>query len=185
MKKVRRRWIPARSGLGRVLLVLALLVPLAARAQDGAQVGAQEGAQQGAQEPAEEHPGFLAAKGRVTFRVYCASCHGPKGLGDGNLAQYLKVQPTDVTRLSQRNEGKFPLELLTRIIDGRQPVRGHGTKEMPVWGDVFQSPLSEQMALPGESGEQRAMRKIKELVLFLETIQVGVQPQKPAAQDGR
>ncbi len=162
---------PTWKGLARALWVLGLLTLAAGAAP--------------AQEEAEEHPGFLAAKGRVTFRVYCASCHGPKAVGDGNLAQYLTVEPSDLTQLSKNNDGEFPLELLVRIIDGRQKVRGHGTQDMPVWGDVFQSPLSEEMALPGESGEDRATRKIKELVFFLETIQKDAKPAKQAEEGGR
>jgi hypothetical protein len=42
---------------------------------------------------------------------------------------------------------------------------------MPVWGDVFQSSLAQDSAASGESGEERAQRKIKELVLYLESIQ--------------
>ena len=31
----------------------------------------------------------------------------------------------------------FPSELVFKVIDGRQQVRGHGGPDMPVWGDVF------------------------------------------------
>lgn len=122
-----------------------------------------------AQDP-EENPGFLAAKGRVTFRVYCASCHGTSAEGNGNVAQFLTVQPANLKLISERNDGFSP-ELIYDIIDGRKDVRGHGAKEMPIWGDVFQDPLVEE---PGyqETGEQRVGRKIRELVYYLESIQV-------------
>jgi len=43
-------------------------------------------------------------------------------------------------------------------------------KEMPVWGDVFQT--SSQMASGDDNeGERRAQRKISELVLYLGSIQ--------------
>ncbi len=128
------------------------------------------------QEEPEGHRGFMAAKGRVTYRVYCASCHGANATGNGNLAQYLTVEPTDLTRLSLENDGEFPAQLVTEAIDGRRPVRGHGGQQMPVWGDVFQSSLSEQTPSGGETGEERALRKIAELVLYLETIQVDEEP---------
>ena len=124
-----------------------------------------------AQETSDEHPGFLAAKGRVTYRTYCSNCHGKEATGDGNLAEYLTVKPSDLTHISEANDGKFPQEKVHQIIDGRQPVRGHGGGEMPVWGDVFQSSLAQDPAASGESGEERAQRKIKELVLYLESIQ--------------
>jgi hypothetical protein len=30
-----------------------------------------------------------------------------------------------------------------KVIDGRQPVTGHGGKDMPVWGDAFQAASGE------------------------------------------
>ncbi len=124
-----------------------------------------------AQSGEEQAPGFMAAKGRVTFRVYCASCHGQYGKGDGNLAQYLKVPPADLTEISARRDGEFPRAEITEIIDGRRETRGHGVRDMPVWGDVFESPLSETEAGPSEEPEARVARKLAELVLFLESIQ--------------
>lgn len=124
-----------------------------------------------AQEESEEGAGFMAAKGRVTYRVYCASCHGTMGKGDGSVAKYLKVPPSDLTGIRARHEGEFPRDEIAATIDGRSAVKAHGSREMPVWGDVFQSPLSETERGPAEEGEVRAQRKIDELVLFLESIQ--------------
>jgi len=42
-------------------------------------------------------------------------------------------------------------------------------KEMPVWGDVFQTSVAEPTA--DAAGEERARAKIQELVAYLETIQ--------------
>ena len=119
-----------------------------------------------------ENPGFMAAKGRVTFKTYCASCHGPKATGDGELSQYLTVEPADLTQIEKKHGGEFPEELIQKIVDGRQDVRGHGGDEMPVWGDVFQSPLAASSAGAGLDGEERAQMKIRELVFYLQSIQV-------------
>jgi mono/diheme cytochrome c family protein len=119
----------------------------------------------------EEGAGFKAMKGRTTFRLYCASCHGRDGEGDGNVAQFLTVPPADLTRIEMRH-GEWPDETLREIIDGRQAVKGHGNREMPIWGDVFQSPWGDETPVEGEEGEERARRKIDELVVFLKTIQV-------------
>lgn len=119
----------------------------------------------------EDAPGFMAAKGRVTFRTYCASCHGTDGTGDGSIARYLKVEPADLTTIAERRGGVFPSEEITEYIDGRREARGHGSREMPVWGDVFQSPLSDSEPGAAEEPEARAQRKIRELVLYLESIQ--------------
>lgn len=117
-------------------------------------------------------PGFMAAKGRVTFRTYCASCHGREAKGNGNLAQYLKVQPADLTEIAVRRDGEFPRQEIVEFIDGRESVKGHGVRDMPVWGDVFKSPLSDTQPGPQEEPEERVERKLQELVLYLESIQV-------------
>ena len=117
-----------------------------------------------------EHAGFLAIKGRTTFRSFCASCHGPKADGKGNVAQYLTIKPTDLTQLSKRREGVFPSKLVSQVIAGVKEVRGHGSREMPIWGDVFQSPLASDTSRD-EAPEERAQRKIRELSAFLESIQ--------------
>ncbi len=118
----------------------------------------------------QEGRGFLAANGRVSFRLYCASCHGEEGKGNGSVAKFLTIEPADLTRIEERY-GEWPEERLRAIIDGRQAVRAHGRREMPIWGDVFQSPLADDEPT-GESSEERVERKIDELLVFLETIQI-------------
>jgi mono/diheme cytochrome c family protein len=77
------------------------------------------------------------ARGEVLYRVHCASCHGKEGEGDGPIAEVLRVRPTDLTRLERRAGGEFPEDEVEASIDGRAEVRGHGTREMPVWGLTF------------------------------------------------
>ncbi len=137
----------------RVWVVLAVAAAVAAVAPGGA-------------EPADGS----AVLGHTIFRVYCASCHGEAGHGDGNIAEYLTPRPADLTRLSERADGEFPAEMVYRAIDGRQPVPGHGSRDMPVWGDVFQKAdaLEEQ---PQEVRESEVKRKVEALVAYLESIQ--------------
>ncbi|HEY6549022.1 MAG TPA: c-type cytochrome [Vicinamibacteria bacterium] len=78
-----------------------------------------------------------AAQGKVTYARYCASCHGPEAAGDGPLAADLRVPPPDLTLLSVRSGGSFPFEAVAKAIDGRKGTRGHGSPDMPVWGEVF------------------------------------------------
>lgn len=113
---------------------------------------------------------FQISKGRVTYRVYCINCHGAKAKGDGNLAELLTVKVTDLTQIKKENDGKYSANDVAKAIDGREQVRGHGMREMPVWGDVFQTSVSDPSAAEG-NGEERARTKIHELVLYLETIQ--------------
>ena len=74
--------------------------------------------------------------GARLFATHCATCHGTSGHGDGPLAGQLRQAPPDLTRFTTRNGGVFPSERVYRIVDGRG-VASHGSREMPVWGDVF------------------------------------------------
>ena len=105
-----------------------------------------------------------AEEGARLYEYYCKNCHGEKGVGDGPTATVLTVPPTDLTMLARTNDGKFPLERVTRNIDGRQPSPAHG-KEMPIWGLGFQDPSSDA------NQEQEVQRRISALVAYLRTLQ--------------
>jgi mono/diheme cytochrome c family protein len=76
--------------------------------------------------------------GRETFIRYCASCHGSEGRGDGPLAASLTKPPADLTQIARQNGGRFDERLVMAAIDGRRAVAPHGTRDMPVWGAVFE-----------------------------------------------
>jgi mono/diheme cytochrome c family protein len=103
--------------------------------------------------------------GRGTYRTYCATCHGEGGLGDGPLAQHLKVRPTDLTRIAQKNGGEFPFEKVGRSMDGRAEVAGHGSADMPIWGDAFGKTL-------GNASESEVKTRIEQVTHYLWSIQV-------------
>jgi mono/diheme cytochrome c family protein len=115
----------------------------------------------------DQDAGYSAANGRQTFRTYCASCHGEDGTGDGYIADTLRTRPADLTRIALRNGGVYPAERIWKTIDGREEVKTHGRREMPVWGDVFLWP-------EGDTPERQRLveRKIGELVEYLRTIQI-------------
>jgi len=76
--------------------------------------------------------------GAVLYKSYCASCHGLDGKGIGPMTEWLKISAPDLTRLASREGGKFPLARVQRIIAGEENItKGHGSREMPVWGPVF------------------------------------------------
>ena len=104
--------------------------------------------------------GRTVVSGIDTFSSYCSSCHGRSATGDGPLAQQMRIRPANLTEIAKRNGGVFPAEMVERIIDGRNPVKGHGGGDMPVWGDAFEK-------IPGEA----ASEKIQALVRYLESIQ--------------
>ena len=51
----------------------------------------------------------------------------------------MKMPPPDLTTLTRRNSGKFPELRVFNTINGDLNVPAHGSKDMPVWGDVFRS----------------------------------------------
>ncbi len=57
--------------------------------------------------------------------------------GDGPLAGNLRHAPPDLTVLAKRSGGKFDADRVHRMIDGRDPIKGHGGPDMPIWGDAF------------------------------------------------
>lgn len=94
---------------------------------------------------AQERPLIGSIRGDNLFRTYCASCHGEDAKGNGPMAAWLKVQPSDLTHIAARNGGKFPLERVDRIISGDEPLpSGHGTRAMPIWGPVFSQVTRDQ-----------------------------------------
>ena len=90
------------------------------------------------QPPKTETALIHSIQGPALYKAYCAACHGNDGKGGGPMAQSLKVRPTDLTHISSRNGGKFPLAKIEHVISGEQEVpAGHGTREMPLWGPIF------------------------------------------------
>jgi hypothetical protein len=106
-----------------------------------------------------------AQRGGITYRRYCANCHGPTGRGDGKLAQLLRRRPADLTQLQERNGGVFAADAVARAIDGRQTVKGHGARDMPVWGVAFQEPG------PQDDQEPEIRERLDHLVAYLESLQ--------------
>ncbi len=105
-----------------------------------------------------------ALMGKQIFRSYCASCHGSEARGDGSVAKYLTIEPADLTRINKRNDGEFPFDRIFQTIDGREAVRGHGKREMPIWGDAFKKTRD-------NPDEEAVKEKITHLVHFLRSIQ--------------
>ena len=103
--------------------------------------------------------------GAYAFRTHSATCHGASGKGDGPLADGLRFQPADLTLIARRNGGSFPTEKIVRIVDGRDPLKGHGGPDMPVWGDAFRG--------ADTSYDDKAVRgKVRLVVEYLRTIQL-------------
>ena len=79
------------------------------------------------------------ASGEEMYKTYCAVCHGVTGKGNGPAADALKVPPSNLTTLAKRNGGKYPAIKVAAIIRGEEVLAAHGSKEMPIWGNLFWS----------------------------------------------
>ena len=106
------------------------------------------------------------SRGHSLYLQYCASCHGLAGEGDGPMARALTTPPANLRRLSERLGNPLPEDRVARYIDGRDEVKAHGPRDMPVWGRRFHD----------ESGgdEHQAQKRIAELVAFLQSIQTPI-----------
>jgi mono/diheme cytochrome c family protein len=109
--------------------------------------------------------------GSVSFDLYCASCHGRNGRGDGPTAAALKTRPADLTVLARANRGVFPRERVLAFIEGSQRAASHGSPEMPVWGPTLRGL---------DASDARVTVRLQNLVAFVESIQQSNQ-QGPAA----
>ncbi len=75
--------------------------------------------------------------GKSLFLSSCAACHGIDGRGKGPLSGQLRAAPPDLTVLAKKNGDVFPVSAVYEMIDGRKVIPAHGTRTMPVWGDLF------------------------------------------------
>ena len=138
--------VAKKLAVGATVLAVLLLMPAGALAQD---------------QPTMKQ----SVTGGAVYSTYCAVCHGTNARGDGPLASSMTKKPANLTEIAKRNGGTYPSDMVFRTIDGRQPVRGHGGPDMPVWGDAF--------AKSREAGDvERVKSVIQSLVDYLESIQV-------------
>lgn len=105
----------------------------------------------GAPPPKQQTPPLVT--GASLYRAHCASCHGTDAKGGGPVADSMRMRPSDLTALKQRNNGVFPSPRLIKMMDGDEALPPHGSKRMPVWG-------------PGLGAE-----RTKVLIQYLESIQ--------------
>lgn len=133
--------------IGRLPVVLALLVAGAAGAQEiDADVDA----------------------GREYFASYCAACHGGDATGNGPMAEIVAIRTPDLTGLSARNGGTFPVAEVAAQIDGRSAVLAHGG-QMPLYGDFFDG---DDVIVQLPSGQPMfTSRPIADLLGYLASIQ--------------
>lgn len=101
--------------------------------------------------------------GKEMYTAYCAVCHGTDGKGGGPAASALKMPPTDLTQLSKNNGDKYPALKVTSTIRGTADLPAHGSKDMPVWGELFWS--------MSRGHEGQVQQRVANLTHYIETLQ--------------
>ena len=134
-----------------ILGVALIVVPMTARAQ-GVEIGKRE------------------------YVNHCAVCHGNGGKGDGPLAKIIESKTADLTVLQKNNKGVFPFNRVYDMIDGRAMVKGHGTRQMPIWGTVYneQAPqwFGPEGNVPPRYYAEFVRGRILALIGYIDTLQV-------------
>ncbi len=118
---------------------------------------------------AQEDNPIAGVSGEADFNMYCASCHGEDGKGDGPKAFGLSAPLPDLTQLTQRY-GSFPRETLIGLIDGRDQIAGHMDREMPVWGVWFKEESAADLG-GAEGDEGSVARRVNNLVEYIGSLQ--------------
>ena len=117
--------------------------------------------------------------GSDEYRTSCLSCHGVGGKGDGPIAKYLTVKPTDLTMLAKNNggqypnltAGEYPFLRVYQVVDGRAEVGAHGERAMPVWGARYLAEQPSGHSSYGGEYEKIVRGRILELVYYIQSIQ--------------
>lgn len=104
--------------------------------------------------------------GQHLFIDFCASCHGFDGSGDGPVAEFLNVPLPDLRLLKQNHGGTFPAQHVFETIEGSDDARAHGTRDMPVWGNVWSEEDGVAVQL------DVVQRRIDEIVEYVRTLQI-------------
>jgi hypothetical protein len=77
----------------------------------------------------------------------------------------------NLTELSKKNNGAFPVARVYETIDGRQQVQAHGTRDMPIWGREYSAVNSARSPYPYYDNEAFAREKILALTEYIYHLQ--------------
>jgi len=71
-----------------------------------------------------------------------------------------------LTKIAARRDGNFPAGELAVYIDGRSMPSAHGSRAMPVWGEILSEDLVE-----GERGEELVRGRVRMILIYLKSVQ--------------
>jgi mono/diheme cytochrome c family protein len=101
-------------------------------------------------------------RGERLYVAYCQMCHGTHG--DGPMADLLNTPPPDLTRIAARRDGKFPDDVITQQISGKDRILGHTESDMPVFWVALKNGENLQ-------DDHEVEERIQDLVRYLKSIQ--------------
>ncbi len=81
------------------------------------------------------------------------------------MAKSLSMTPANLRKLGDKYGMPLPAHRIAELIDGRDTIRAHGTRDMPVWGERLYE-VGE-----GEKGETGIGKVIAKIIAYLDTIQ--------------
>lgn len=114
----------------------------------------------------------LVDVGKLEYEAACAVCHGVTGVGNGPMVGQLASRVPDLTVLARNNSGVFPFDRVHQVIDGRQEVKAHGPRDMPVWGRGFRMQSSGFFEnYPAQDAESAARSRILALTEYVYRLQ--------------
>ncbi len=108
--------------------------------------------------------------GKREYESKCATCHGLDGKGKGPYADQLKNPLPDLTTMARRNGGIFPVSRTYETIEGAG--KGHGTRDMPVWGLDYTVQATEVLPDMPVNQAQFVRTRIMSLLEYLTKLQV-------------
>lgn len=108
--------------------------------------------------------------GKREFSANCVNCHGANGKGGGPFVEFLRRSPPDLTTLSKRNSGVFPVTRVFETIEGAN-VPGHGSRDMPIWGTDYKIKAAEYYEATEYNPEAYVRTRILALVEYINRLQ--------------
>lgn len=84
-----------------------------------------------------------------------------------------RVEPADLTMLSEQNGGKFPSDRVSNAINFKGSIPAHGTPQMPAWGNLFYQMKSDPKAL------EQMVRNLTAYIESIQTLEITVHDGRP------
>lgn len=108
--------------------------------------------------------------GKREYDENCAVCHGNNGKGNGPYRELLQRSPADLTTLTKRNGGVFPVSRMYETIEGAN-VPSHGSREMPIWGLTYRVRAAEYYMDTRYDPEVYVRSRILALIEYINRLQ--------------